>query len=139
MAADVFRKIGCNVTLKPIQVDKRSYLELMSQYDFDLYAKVRGAIFDKTYTEIIETTEQESWNWSFTIDHIGELLSEVSLEKSLEIVDYLDDVVKSHPLYGTMRGANDRNFNGKSVLPGLPCKTLLFFLSFSVESVLQYS
>lgn len=80
VAADVFRKIGCNVTLKPIQVDKRSYLELMSQYDFDLYAKVRGAIFNKTYTEIIETTEQESWNWSFTIDHIGELLSEVSLK-----------------------------------------------------------
>ena len=67
----------------------------MSQYDFDLYAKVRGAHLIKTYTEIIETTEQESWNWSFTIDHIGELLSEVSLEKSLEIVDYLDDVVKA--------------------------------------------
>lgn len=115
VAADVFKKIGCNVTLKSIQVDKRSYLELLSQYNPDLCVKVRGAIFNKTYTEIIETTEPEIWNWSFAIDHIGELLSEVSLEKSLEIVDYLDDVVKSHPLYGTMRGANDRNFNGKSV------------------------
>ena len=115
VAADVFKKIGCNVTLKSIQVDKRSYLELLSQYDPDLCVKVRGAIFNKTYTEIIETTEPEIWNWSFAIDHIGELLSEVSPEKSLEIVDYLDDVVKSHPLYGTMRGANDRNFNGKSV------------------------
>ena len=115
VATDVFKKIGCNVTLKSTQVDKRSYFEVLSQYDSDLYVKVRGSIFNKTYTEIIETAGPESWNWSFAIDHIGELLSEVSLEKSLEIVDYLDDVVKSHPLYGSMRGANDRNFSGKSV------------------------
>lgn len=109
---DVFQKIGCNTTLKSIQVDKKSYLLRLSLHDKELYAQAIEKIFSKLYTEVLEP---ETWNWAFSVEHIKDLVTEVSLSESIDIVDFLNEIVGKHPLYGKMRGARDRNYSGKSV------------------------
>ena len=46
----------------------------------------------------------------------------ITLDKSILIVDFLNEFVTNHPLYGTMRGARDRNYTGKyvSTLANIP-------------------
>lgn len=119
ISADTFIKIGCNIQLKSVWTDQKSYLLLISSYNKSFSSEIVDKIFSKQYTEVIEPGV---WNWEHSVDHIRELLMDVSLGKSIAIVDFLDGLVEKHPLYGTMRGARDRNYSGKSVatLSGIP-------------------
>lgn len=112
IAPEVFLKIGCNESLKITQIDRRDYYLKLSIYDHDFFDKANQAIFSKQYKEVVEP---ENWTYSCTVEHIEQLLANPTLEKSVQIVDFLDEVVSKHPLYGTMRGARDRNYNGKYV------------------------
>lgn len=112
VSPDVFLKIGCNNFLKPVQIDRNKYYERLSQCDSNFYERAKDKIFSKSYTEIVEP---ENWNYANTVDNVDSLLMNMTLEKSILIVDFLDDFVCNHPLYGTMRGARDRNYTGKYV------------------------
>lgn len=119
VSPEIFLKIGCNNFLKPVQVDRDTYYERFSQYDSNFFIKAKEQIFSKPYTEIVEPAD---WNYANTVDNIDSLLVNITLDKSILIVDFLNEFVTNHPLYGTMRGARDRNYTGKyvSTLANIP-------------------
>ena len=105
---EVFLKIGCNIDLKIVDVDQKTYLDLLGSIDFRLYSELQKKVFSKRYTKV---DFPEEWNWNCTLDHIDDILQCKTLQQSIGVARYLNDIVKKHPLYGRLLGSQGRAFN----------------------------
>ena len=108
VSPEVFRKIGCNIDLKIINVAPKDYFELLLKSDSALHRELQAKVFSKRYTK---SDSHENWNWDMTLEHLGEILQCGTVRQSVYAVEYLNTIVRKNPLYGKMLGSQGRAFN----------------------------
>lgn len=100
-----FNSIGCVSSLKKIEVSKSDYIKLAKKYlGQEASNDIANRILAKTYQHGIK------WNMSF--EGFPEVLNEVDLAKSKRIAAFLNKSSIQFDIYGSLSGANDKNFSG---------------------------
>ena len=106
---DFYRKIGCNYGLKLMELSSNEYINLIRQYIGTAEAKILNHnIFLKNYT-----SSKIEWNTYF--DGFPDVFNDISFDKSIEIVKFLNASLNRFDISGEIVGADDKNFAGKNV------------------------
>lgn len=107
--SDFFRKIGCNATIRELQVTKLEYLGAVEKYaGRNERYNLEQRIFSKTYIS-------SKQNWAFCYEGFNRLFQEMTFEKSLKIARFLNPNVMKIDIRGELVGADDQHFSGKNV------------------------
>ena len=102
---DFFKKIGCNLGIKAIYVDKQDYLKAVKRYcGNQAYSDVADRIFSKNFIS-------GKFHWEFCFEGFPELFSGINKEKSIEIAKFLNRHTQEFDIQGDLSAANDQHFN----------------------------
>lgn len=106
---DFFKKIGCNLGIRALQIPREDYLKAVRRYqgpqaEMDL----RASIFHKTYIS-------QKLNWAFCYEGFPEVFQKMTPEKSIAIAKFLNPNAMSFDIQGELVGADDQHFSGKNV------------------------
>lgn len=107
--SDFFRRIGCNATIRELQVNKLEYLNAVEKYvgrkERDI---LQQKIFSKAYIS-------QKLNWAFCYEGFDLLFKGMTFEKSLRIARFLNPNAMKFDIRGELVGADDQHFNGRNV------------------------
>lgn len=106
---DFFRKIGCSLGLRVVQVTKNDYLRAVSHYIDNKTAKeIDVKVLSKSYVS-------KKWDWTFCFEGFPEVFKEMTPQKSKDIAKFVNGNIQKFDIQGDLVGANDQHFNGSSV------------------------
>ena len=119
-----FLSIGCHYGLRKIETDKETYLKAVGKYlGYAQAAALNYAVFSKDYIS-------GKLNWAFNYEGFPEVFKDITKEKSVDIMRFLNSNTMNFDIKGELTGANDRNFSGKYVDSKAAFSMLGLFLSF---------
>ena len=106
---EYFRKLGCSLGIRAIEVTKEEYLRTVHKYlgakaDTDL----RYSIFTKSYIS-------SKIAWGFNFEGFPAVFENMTKEKSIAIARFLNPHAMNFDIQGELVGAEDQHFSGKNV------------------------
>lgn len=103
-----FLSLGCVDGLKKIEIDQKTYLNYVEQYQGkEIAAELKRRIFSKAY--------QGGLQWNFLYEGFPTVFDKMDFYKSRALAGFLNGKATSMDIKGDLSGANDRDFCGAHV------------------------